>query len=119
MDRAETLTAAQYCVNGAREQDYGTPEDNFQVIADFWNVYVNHTCIDPDGKVVFDPHDVAIMMSLMKHGRICSGKIKEDNYVDGCGYLACAAEIATEKTQPDIETNIRLQGMNMLEVPRK
>lgn len=97
MDRAETLTAAQYCVNGSRQEDYGTPENNFQVIAEFWTVYANRgNCIQPDGSIIFDCHDVAIMMSLMKHGRIVSGKPKEDNYVDACGYLACAAEILTE-----------------------
>ena len=99
MNRQETLLIAESCVNGGREQDYGTPEDNFQVIGEFWDVYVNKACMEPDGRVHFSPHDVAIMLSLMKHGRISSGKIKDDNYIDACGYLACAAEIATSNKE--------------------
>lgn len=34
-------------------------------------------------------------MALLKIGRITTGNAKEDNYVDACGYMACAAEIAT------------------------
>ena len=101
MDRAETLTAAQYCVNGQRQEDYGAPEYSFEVIGQFWNVFVNNACVQLDGTVFFDPHDVAIMLSLMKHARIVTGQRKEDNYVDACGYLSCASEIATEKADAD------------------
>lgn len=96
MNRKDTLTTAETYVNGNREQDYGTPEDNFRLIGEFWEVYVNRTCIGENGKAHFHPHDVAMMMSLMKHARIASGKIKDDNYIDACGYLACACEIATD-----------------------
>lgn len=33
MNRLETLKAAAECVCGSREEDYGSPEDNFDVIA--------------------------------------------------------------------------------------
>jgi len=95
MDRKDTLLTAETCVCGQREKDYGTPKDNFSVIADFWNVYANRVCLK-DKQIIFTPHDVAVMMSLMKHGRITSGQPKADNYIDACGYLACASEIATE-----------------------
>jgi len=84
MIRREILDMAETCVCGQREEDYGTPEDNFKVIADLWSCWLNEK---------ITPHDVAIMMTLLKIGRMKSGKIKDDNYVDGCGYLACAAEI--------------------------
>lgn len=32
MKRAEILEAARVCVCGEREQDYGTPENNFETI---------------------------------------------------------------------------------------
>jgi hypothetical protein len=35
-----------------------------------------------------------MMMALLKIARIASGQTKEDNYVDLCGYAACAGEIA-------------------------
>lgn len=83
-----------------RSKDYGEPEDNFAVIAGFWNVYTKRRfSID----ICFDPHDVAVMMSLMKHGRIASGMIKTDNYIDAIGYLACASEIATKVHQVELE----------------
>ena len=33
MKRAEILEAARVCVCGEREQDYGSPENNFEMIA--------------------------------------------------------------------------------------
>ena len=93
MNRKDTLMTAESYVNGQREADYGTPEDNFKTIGEFWDVYANTACVK-DGKVHFSPHDVAMMMSLMKHARIATGTAKDDNYIDACGYLACAAEIS-------------------------
>ena len=39
MTRKEVLQTAEKMVCGHREQDYGSPEDNFKVIADFWSTY--------------------------------------------------------------------------------
>lgn len=36
MNRLDTLKAAAECVCGSREEDYGSPEDNFAVIAALW-----------------------------------------------------------------------------------
>ena len=38
--RAEILEAAKKCVCGDREQDYGSPENNFNTIASLWNTYI-------------------------------------------------------------------------------
>lgn len=83
--RAEILDAAKKIVTGEREKQYGSPEDNFNVIARFWTTYAGHS---------FTPVDVAVMMTLLKVARIKTGHYKTDSYVDACGYLACAAEIA-------------------------
>ena len=83
--RAEILDAAKAIVTGDREKQYGSPEDNFAVIAEFWTTYIGHP---------ISSEDVAIMMALLKIARIRSGNYKADSFVDGVGYLSLAAEIA-------------------------
>lgn len=85
MKRSEILEAARVCLCGEREQDYGSPENNFEMIAQLWTVYTGHT---------FTQKDVAMMMALLKAARIKSGE-KADSFVDLAGYAACAGEIAT------------------------
>lgn len=83
--RAEILDAAKKIVTGDREKQYGKPEDNFAVIAEFWTTYIGHP---------ISSEDIAIMMALLKIARIRSGNYKADSFVDGVGYLSLAAEIA-------------------------
>lgn len=83
--RAEILDAAKKIVTGDREKQYGKPEDNFAVIAEFWTTYIGNP---------ISSEDVAIMMALLKIARIRSGSYKADSFVDGVGYLSLAAEIA-------------------------
>lgn len=92
--RAEILDAAKKIVTGDREKQYGSPEDNFAVIARFWEVYLNQRCVDAMSGFMLNPDDVAMLMALMKVARIMTGTFKGDSYIDACGYLACAAEIA-------------------------
>lgn len=92
--RAEILDAAKKIVTGEREKQYGSPADNFAVIARFWEVYLNQRCVDAMSGFVLNPDDVAMLMALMKIARIMTGTFKGDSYIDACGYLACAAEIA-------------------------
>ena len=40
--RADILDEAQRIVSGDRDQQYGSPEDSFQRIADYWNAYTQH-----------------------------------------------------------------------------
>lgn len=92
--RAEILDAAKKIVTGDREKQYGKPEDNFAVIARFWEVYLSERCVSGGAEVTLNPDDVAMLMALMKVARIMTGTFKGDSYIDACGYLACAAEIA-------------------------
>lgn len=85
MKRKEILDAAEQCVCGQREQDYGSPEDNFKRIADLWSAYMG---------VDFTATNVSVMMALLKIARIASNPLHMDNWVDGCGYLACGGELA-------------------------
>lgn len=89
MKREEILDKAKECVCGQREQDYGKPEDNFQVIADLWNAYLR-----PDNFIITSK-DVAVMMALMKIARIRSGTATDDCFVDLAGYAACGGEISS------------------------
>lgn len=87
MKRAEILDTAKTCVCGDREQDYGSPERNFERIAEMWQAYLGYPVT---------PVDVAAMMALVKIGRIASGNAKADNWVDLAGYAACGGELETE-----------------------
>lgn len=82
--RKRVLREAEKCVCGHREQDYGTPEDNFGRIAEFWTTYMG---------VEFGTVDVAIMMALLKIARISENMQHMDSWVDLAGYAACGGEI--------------------------
>ena len=88
MTRRECLETAEHMLNGDREHDYGTPEDNFKTIAGLWSAYI--------GKEI-SSLDVAMLMALMKIARIKAGT-KPDSFVDLAGYAACGAEIAGGKS---------------------
>lgn len=93
--RERCLCEAKQIVCNDRNQQYGEPEDNFKVIAGYWEAYL-------DGKyemgIPLDSEDVANMMVLFKMGRITTSKTyKEDSYIDMAGYTACAMECAKRK----------------------
>ena len=92
MKREEILDAAKRCVCGDREQDYGSPERNFEVIADLWADYLQACGVGID---FLEPKDVAAMRALLKIARIATGHAKEDNWIDLAGYAACGGEIET------------------------
>lgn len=81
--RESILDAAKRCVCGDREQDYGSPEDNFAVIAALWTAYTGTD---------ITPKDVAMMMALLKIARAKAGS-KPDTYIDLAGYAACGGEL--------------------------
>ena len=84
MKRAEVLDDAKQKVTVDRAADHGYMEDNFKTIAAYWSEHLDH-------KVT--PIDVGIMMTLLKMARAKGNPYHQDNYVDGCGYLACAGEL--------------------------
>lgn len=91
LTRADILHAAEKCVCGQRETDYGTPEDNFKAIAELWEVYLNKACTR-GVNVCVEAKDVAVMMALLKIARIAAGGGKADSWIDLAGYAACGAE---------------------------
>lgn len=92
LTRADILHAAEKCVCGKRETDYGTPEDNFKAIAELWNVYLDRISVGKYGNTIVDEKDVAVMMALLKIARIARGGGKADSWIDLAGYAACGAE---------------------------
>ena len=91
LTRADILHAAEKCVCGQRETDYGTPEDNFKAIAELWEAYLNKACTR-GVNVRVKEKDVAVMMALLKIARIAAGGGKADSWIDLAGYAACGAE---------------------------
>lgn len=85
MTRSDILDAAEVCVCTDRENQYGSPENNFSVIADFWSAYKG---------IDFSPVDVSMMMALLKIARISSGSKTIDSFVDLAGYAACGGELS-------------------------
>ena len=94
MTRKECLHKAESCVCGQREQDYGTPEQNFQLIADLWSAYLRSN---------ISAQDVAMMMALLKIARIKNGGGTGDSFVDLAGYAACGAEINDPLASLDVQ----------------
>ena len=90
-ERERILDEAKTCVCGHREQDYGSPENNFRVIAELWTGYLGDTKLNPDSLIT--PLDVSMMMALLKIARIRSGGGSGDSFVDLAGYAACGGEI--------------------------
>lgn len=101
--RAEILDAAKAIVTGDREKQYGSPEDNFAAVAQMWEVYLRGQCVGEGADVRVAPEDVAMMMVLLKVGRLMTGDYLADNYVDICGYVACAGEIAGKGTTTSVQ----------------
>jgi len=88
--RSSVLDTAKQYVTKDRDATHGNMEDNFREIAELWNQYFN--C-----ERSFSPIDVAVMMALLKIARLKSNKDNPDNYIDACGYMACAGELALKK----------------------
>jgi hypothetical protein len=88
--RSSVLDTAKQYVTKDREATHGDMENNFEAIAMLWEQYFN--C-----EWSFSPTDVAMMMALLKVARLKSNKYNPDNYIDACGYMACAGELALKK----------------------
>lgn len=92
--RADILDGAKKCVCEDRESQYGSPEDSFGLIAELWEPIIRERCVSPGADVCVTGDTVALLMNQLKVARIASGRFKADSYIDACGYLACAGEIA-------------------------
>ena len=82
--RTQMLTSANELVSDKREQEHGDFAENAETIAKMWSAYKG---------TEFTPHDVPMMMALLKIARAKNNPKKVDNYRDGCGYIALASEV--------------------------
>ena len=96
MTRAEILDKAKEIVTQARQDQYGSPENNFKLVADLWTTYIDRAIMQNGYSVDLSSQDVAVMMIMLKIARIGTGADKEDNWVDIAGYAACGGEVESE-----------------------
>lgn len=97
-ERGEVLEKAKAIINGARQDQYGNPENSFTIISEFWTVYMTNKQKRPDALLGFiGRKDVALMMALMKIAREMNGAGKEDNLIDAAGYIGLAADMSDYK----------------------
>ena len=83
------LLEANKVINGERQDEYGNPENSFQIIAEYWTTFLKYKCgLDTP----LTPLDITNMMVLFKQARKLGQKHKRDNYVDSCGYEAIGAD---------------------------
>jgi len=80
---------AKRIVSGARRSAYGSPENNFERIARFWQVYFINTGRD----VAITAADISPLMRLMKEARLCETPTHRDSFVDLIGYTLTGAEV--------------------------
>ena len=73
----------------ARQAVYGSPVPNFERIRDLWNAYMQES--------LFTTVDVAILMTLVKVGRLIETPDHADSWVDIAGYAACGREVSDVK----------------------
>lgn len=83
--RTQVLREAEKLINGDRQAHYGPPEENFAAIASMWSAYLGHPVTAAD---------VCNLMALLKIARLRNGAHR-DSSVDGAGYLALGAEMAS------------------------
>ena len=95
-----SLTEANDIINGERQDQYGNPEDSFEIIADFWDSYLSSKYGDQEDFEI-DSIDVAHMMTLFKIARMLGQKPTRDSYIDAIGYLAIAADRLLEEETDD------------------
>ena len=91
-ERGAILDKAKQIINGERQDQYGSPEDNFSDIAVLWTWWASKS-----KSFGFSRNDVAMMQALLKIARIRSGSGKEDSYIDCAGYVALAADMCEKK----------------------
>lgn len=71
-------------VHGARNDEYSHPAEDFNRIAIMWTTFLG---------TGISPHQVAVMMILLKASRLAHNVHHEDSWIDIAGYVCCADRI--------------------------
>jgi hypothetical protein len=89
--RQRMLDEAGEIISGARDVQYGGPEDNFTRISKIWSVIFGFEVT---------PEDVAMAMVGLKVARYASKSgFQPDTWVDIAGYAACGYEVGSSITR--------------------
>jgi hypothetical protein len=83
---AHILRRAESLIDGDRDVQHGNRHECTKQIARLWTAYLG---------VKVTQQDFCNMMALCKIGRMQTGAFNSDNAIDGAGYLALGAEVAT------------------------
>ncbi len=86
--RTDILEESITLINGERNSTYGDPLDDFATTANFWQNYLLRI-FEARGGLYLKPHDVAVMMNLLKIARISWSPEKRDHWADLAGYTGC------------------------------
>jgi hypothetical protein len=88
--RAEILDEAKALITGDRNNSYGPPTQDFARSAMAANAYGYS---GPNGRPL-QPHDIAILVMLIKVSRLMWTPGKRDSWADIAGYAGCGFECA-------------------------
>ncbi len=87
--KTEVLLAAAKAVS-ERGNDYGNAQRNFEWIAQYWTLHLQHRTTLP---ITLTATDVALMMDLLKTARLEHTPSHLDSWIDKAGYSAIGAEL--------------------------
>lgn len=85
MKRPDTLSAALDAVMGSREEEYGSPQANFDTIAQYWTILFG---------VPVTAAQVCLAQIMLKAARLDTTPTHGDSWIDIAGYAACGGEVA-------------------------
>ncbi len=95
--RLEILDEAYHATGNDRNSIYGDPYTNLNCQARMVHAYLHGKYGEDTDPYTITAHDIAIINTLIKIGRIATGKYHRDNYVDGSAYMAIAGELGDLK----------------------
>lgn len=95
LSRGMILHEATHAVTAARNVSYGEPLDDFACTSEFWDSYIARIT-QVRGYPDILPHDVPVMMVLLKISRLAQTPGDADHWVDIAGYSAIGGEIASQ-----------------------
>lgn len=85
--RLDVLDEAAHLISGDRNNSYGPPHQDFKRTAEALNAFGYSVNDNP-----LMPHDVALIISVVKISRLMWSPEKRDSWVDLAGYAACGYE---------------------------
>lgn len=91
MNAPEIASKAASLIGGDRADQHGEAKKTFERIARLWNAYI---AARKNPYADISAVDVGWMMVELKKARSMDGVFNMDDYVDACGYIALAGELA-------------------------